>query len=376
MEIFCCETLEIKDFTISFSPNITKPRRPRLLNISLLNIPPEPPEDTVTEFINEYADIEGFPFYPKKTYNGVFFCTRTRVYQVSKLHQHIPRKLYNMFGRTVICIYNDQPNRNQRELQRLKRTYYTPTETQSDEDENQYETETTQTESETESENETEKIAETQDNPTNKSQRDANNTEENIHKNVTRRKQNQNPHKPEYTMDKTPPEKNDENYPTIPNSNNIRKQENATEQKQKSETKEPTIIPKTQIIPETQTNNSPTHTSNNDTQQPGISNTSTSAQEKIINMQIITSPTLVSNRFRILKETPDQEDINTPDTTPTNNETDNEILTPTSPTPKSKRQIRLEARLYKAKKFTTQLQTGDFCDTGNLNNAIKQEKPT
>ena len=131
-------------------------------------------------------------------------------------------------------------------------------------------------------------------------------------------------------MDKTPPEKNDENYPTIPNSNNIRKQENATEQKQKSETKEPTIIPKTQIIPETQTNNSPTHTSNNDTQQPGISNTSTSAQEKIINTQIITSPTLVSNRFRILKETPDQEDINTPDTTPTNNETDNEILTSTS----------------------------------------------
>ena len=202
METFCCETLEIKDFTISFSPNITKPRRPRLLNISLLNIPPEPPEDTVTEFINEYADI-----YPKKTYNGVFYCTGTRVYQVSKLHQHIPRKLYNMFGRTVICIYNDQPNGNQRELQRLKRTYYTPTETQSDKDENQYETGTPQTECETESENETDKQAETQDNPTNKSQRDANNTEENIHKNVTRRKQNQNPHKPEHTMDKTPPEK-------------------------------------------------------------------------------------------------------------------------------------------------------------------------
>ena len=111
VETFCCETLEIKDFTISFSPNITKPRLPRLLNISLLNIPPEPPEDTVTEFINEYADIEGFPFYPKKTYNGVSYCTGTRVYQVSKL-QHIPRKLCNMFGRTVICIYNDQPNGN------------------------------------------------------------------------------------------------------------------------------------------------------------------------------------------------------------------------------------------------------------------------
>ena len=173
---------------------------------------------------------------------------------------------------------------------------------------------------------------------------------------------------------KHPPEKNDENYPTIPNSNNIRKQENPTEQKQKSETKEPTIISETQIIPEAQTNNSPKHTSNNDTQQPGISNTPTSAQKKIINTQIITSPTLVNNRFRVLQETPDQEDINTPDTTPTNNETDNEILTPTSPTPKSKRQKRPEARLYKAKKFTTQLQAVDFCDTGNLNNATKQEK--
>ena len=99
------------------------------------------------------------------------------------------------------------------------------------------------------------------------------------------------------------------------------------------------------------------------------------------------SPTLVSNRFRILQDTPNPEnintpdlntdinnhDMNTPDTTSTTNETENEILTPTSPTPKTKRQIRMEARLFKAKKFTTQLQATDFCDTGNLNNATKQE---
>ena len=48
--------------------------------------------------------------------------------------------------------------------------------------------------------------------------------------------------------------------------------------------------------------------------------------------------------------------MSTPDTTSTNTETENEILTPTSPTPKTKRQIRLEVRLFKAKKFTTQLQ--------------------
>ena len=96
----------------------------------------------------------------------------------------------------------------------------------------------------------------------------------------------------------------------------------------------------------------------------------------------------VSNRFRLLQDTPNPEnlntpdlnteinspDINTPDTTSATNETENEILTPTSPTPKTKRQIRLEGRLFKAKKFITQLQATDFCDTGNLNNATKQEK--
>lgn len=59
---------------------------------------------------------------------------------------------------------------------------------------------------------------------------------------------------------------------------------------------------------------------------------------------------------------------------PTNNKTHNEILTPTSPTWKTKRQLRLEARLFKAKKFTTQLQAINFCDTDNLNTATKQEK--
>ena len=49
-------------------------------------------------------------------------------------------------------------------------------------------------------------------------------------------------------------------------------------------------------------------------------------------------------------------------------------MTPTSPTPKTKRQTGLEARLFKAKKFTTQLQATDLFATGNLNNATKQEK--
>lgn len=165
-------------------------------------------------------------------------------------------------------------------------------------------------------------------------------------------------------MDKTPLEKKDENYPTILNTATKRKQENTTDQNQ---TEEPTIISKTQIIPETQTMNSSPHTPTNDAQQPELpkSNTPAPKRQEIINTQIqISSLALVSNRFRLL----------TPDTPPTNNETDHKILTPRSPTPKTKRQIRLEARLFKAKKFTRQLQATDFFDTNNLNNAIKQEK--
>lgn len=91
-----------------------------------------------------------------------------------------------------------------------------------------------------------------------------------------------------------------------------------------------------QIIPETQTDSSFPHTPTNDAQQPDISksNTPTPEKQEKTNTQIqISSPTLVSNRFLLLQDTPNPDNINTPDTTSTNNEIDNEILTPTSPTP-------------------------------------------
>ena len=69
-----------------------------------------------------------------------------------------------MFGRTVICIYNNQLNDNPRP----KRPHYEQTETYSDEEENHYDTDTTQTESDTESENETRNQAGTQNKPKNK----------------------------------------------------------------------------------------------------------------------------------------------------------------------------------------------------------------
>ena len=103
-----------------------------------------------------------------------------------------------MFGRTIICIYNDQPNDNPRQ----RKPKYTPNETYSD-----YDTDTTQTQSDTESENETEKQVETQNKPKNKPQKELKKFKQNTYKNVTRRKQQQHTNKPEFTMDKLLPPK-------------------------------------------------------------------------------------------------------------------------------------------------------------------------
>ena len=70
METFCSRPLEIRSSTITFSLDNKKFRPLKLLNISFLNVPPETQEDILTEFVNKYADIKGFPFYPKKGITG------------------------------------------------------------------------------------------------------------------------------------------------------------------------------------------------------------------------------------------------------------------------------------------------------------------
>ena len=52
--------------------------------------------------------------------------TGTRVYQVKTLHHHIPLVLHNMFGKTLLCIYDDQPINQQRKTKTTYR-YRTPT---------------------------------------------------------------------------------------------------------------------------------------------------------------------------------------------------------------------------------------------------------
>ena len=149
MEQFCCEPLSIQGFNVTFYPERRKKRLPprRLMNVSFINIPPESPEEIVTELLEQYADIEGTPMYVKKTHNGRTYCTGTRVYQISKLYQHIPRRLPNTFGRTIVCIYDLQPeqqeyNQNRRQRQPRNKTLIQqqlskqPTNTDTDSDEN------------------------------------------------------------------------------------------------------------------------------------------------------------------------------------------------------------------------------------------------
>ena len=87
------------------------------MNISFQNILPETPEQIIPEFLEMHADIEGSPFQVRKIYNSIEFCTGTRVYQVTRLYQHIPRRLPNMFGRSVVSIYDKQPEQKEYQQQ-------------------------------------------------------------------------------------------------------------------------------------------------------------------------------------------------------------------------------------------------------------------
>ena len=131
MEAFCTEPLLVRGWNISFRPSKNFPQKKKLLNISFLNIPSETPDEHLTDFLNQYADIVGTLLYIKKEYKGIYYMTGTRVYQVTKLHQHKPHILLNMFGRTIICIYDNQPINQQRKTTYRNRTLtYTNTEDQ------------------------------------------------------------------------------------------------------------------------------------------------------------------------------------------------------------------------------------------------------
>ena len=389
MELFCTEPLQIGNHFIRFRPDakFVKPKQKhQLLNISFLNVPTEAPDEALTELLEQYADIQGKPFYPQKDYQGIPYNTGTRVYQVSKLYQHIPRYIQNTFGRTVKCIYDKQQDydrviqfddsdteqdntthnkrkRNQANKENNKSNNNESNtihqnQNQNDEIENETKYQNDETESETESNNEL-----TEENPTPKQQNEKEHTQEkqnnkttgdmqqqtkqnkttNNNQNITTRKTNTKTQNHEYTIINPPPEINFENYPNlIPPTNNT------ADIKTIQVGDDTTVIPETQIqaiIPETQFDE--------------INN----ANENIAQLSLL-SPTLVtSNRFNLLQSTPDPLNSSTPEF---NNRKDQQQQT-TKPTPQTEQQ-------NEAKKFARKLLTQEFIDTGYLDNATSGEK--
>ena len=109
IETFCTEPLLVRGFNIASSPKKKFPKKKTLLNISFRNIPAETPDEPLTEYLSQYADIVGPPLHIRKDHDGIPYYTGTRVYQVNRLYQHLPRQIKKMFGRTVLCIYDNQP---------------------------------------------------------------------------------------------------------------------------------------------------------------------------------------------------------------------------------------------------------------------------
>ena len=78
----------------------------------------------------------------------------------------------------------------------------------------------------------------------------------------------------------------------------------------------------------------------------------TTQQEEIYN-----SPSLVTkHRNELIQQTPEPKNIATPET------------------PSDNKRNKIEVKIYKVKKFTTQLQQTNFCDIGRLTKATEQER--
>ena len=103
----------------------------------------------MTQFVQQYAVVEGRPRYPTETINDIQYLTGTRIYRVHSRREHIPR-IIKIFGRQIQCIYTKQPEqqdwllRKKREEQRRQNALL-----HSDEDDSTQQNSDTETETET-----------------------------------------------------------------------------------------------------------------------------------------------------------------------------------------------------------------------------------
>lgn len=86
MQIFCTEPLLLKGYNINFRPqNFFSKKTKTLLNIYFINVPTETPDQPLTDYLSEYADIVGEPLYIQQGHNGIPYYNGTRVYQVQDI---------------------------------------------------------------------------------------------------------------------------------------------------------------------------------------------------------------------------------------------------------------------------------------------------
>ena len=173
--------------------------------------------------------------------------------------------IHKMFGRTVLCIYNEQPVKKRAPRYR---NYTNDTDTDTDTDDTSNDTNINHSDTgheninqeNTQQKNPKENNKNTQNQPPQSQQTLKENTTDqlNKHNNFTLRKPKQNIQNQEYTMEKLPPENNNANYPSLQTSTTDQKNANPTKTTN-AKTSTPTpktpeiaVIPETQIMPETQ----------------------------------------------------------------------------------------------------------------------------
>ena len=116
MESFCMDRLYFDDFdtAIVFKPGYKqRPEAKKHLHVSFLNVPAEADQDEITQFVEQHFTVVENPHYPKDDYDGITFYTGARIYKCQKkIIEHLPYRI-RIFGRSVIVIYDGQPDGQQ-----------------------------------------------------------------------------------------------------------------------------------------------------------------------------------------------------------------------------------------------------------------------
>ena len=363
MKNFCLEPLTITDtYQISFRPDFIKRYWPKkwYTTISFFNIPAEADIQLLNDFLDQFANVEGEARYQTKKYNDIEYRTGTITYKVSNIVTGIPR--YNtLFGRSIKCIYDNQPLQNQRrtrqrslaketeknqeheiDTQTLDQQQQQPNSQSTAEAEpnNREEQKTTDTEKNIQNDKQqqtTNKLPNTKHNQTKSTNKTTQNPKENTDtlpkpNNITTRKKQNRINNQEYKMDTNPPDFNDENYPIIQKQTKPTK----TTQQPIVNSYNITMIPETPIEKLQQSEDS-------------IS---------FLSPSVVTKTTMAST-------TPQPLDTSTP-TKDSDIETRLEL-----------HQIKLQPKdqyLTQAKKVVGNLKKMNFLDTGTLTNAYEFEK--